>query len=212
MHPAAPAMLLRMSDRSALRETKGVRTRRRLLEEAIVRFGSRGYRATSVSEIARSVGLTQAAAYAYFDSKESLFDAAVDADATAVLDQAEVLATSAPAAQVVPMLLIGLLGSLEDHPLLHRVLGGQEPDAIARLINLPSLGRLTGIIATKVQAAQEAGEIRTDIDPVMFADGAETLLLGLLMSVTQVGRTSEPRRQMGVVHLFDRVLRVDPPT
>ncbi len=201
-----------MADADDLRETKGARTRRRLLEEAIARFGARGYRATSVSEIARSVGLTQAAAYAYFDSKEALFDAAVDADATQVLDAAETLASNAPAAQVVPMLLIGLLGSLEDHPLLRRVLGGQEPEAISRLINLPSLGRLTGIIAVKVRDAQERGEIRADIDPVMFADGAETLLLGLLMSVTQVGRTSEPRRQMGVVHLFDRVLRVDPPS
>lgn len=191
------------------KETKGERTRRRLLEEAIVRFGARGYRATSVSEIARSVGLTQAASYAYFDSKEALFDAAVDEDARQVLARAEQLAAQVPAEQVVPMLLIGLLGSLEEHHLLHRVLGGQEPDALARLVNLPALSRLTEIIREKVSAAQERGEVREDIDPTLFADGAETLLLGLLMSVTQVGRTSEPRRQMGVLHIFDRVLRSD---
>ena len=40
-----------------------------------------GYRTTSVSEIARAAGLTQATAYAYFDNKESLFVAAVDVDA-----------------------------------------------------------------------------------------------------------------------------------
>ena len=69
--------------------TKGERTRLRLLELAIERFGERGYRATSVSEIARAAGLTQAAAYAYFPSKEALFDAAVDADAAPLVEEAE---------------------------------------------------------------------------------------------------------------------------
>jgi AcrR family transcriptional regulator len=191
------------------KETKGERTRRLLLEEAIARFGARGYRATSVSEVARSIGLTQAAAYAYFDSKESLFDAAVDADANALLDQAITLAETAPTQQLIPMLLVGLIGSLDQHPLVHRVLGGQEPEAVARLINLPSLARLTQLIAARVAAGQKDGDIRRDLDPEMFANGAEALLMGLLMSVTQVGQTREPRRQMGVVHLFDRVLRVE---
>ena len=62
--------------------TKGERTRQRLLALAIEHFGDRGYRATSVSEIARAAGVTQATAYAYFDNKESLFVAAVDDDAT----------------------------------------------------------------------------------------------------------------------------------
>jgi len=199
-----------MDDVDPRRETKGERTRRRLLEEAIVRFGSREYQATSVSEIARSVGLTQAASYAYFDSKEALFDAAVDQDATTVLDGAERVAASAPAEQVIAMLLIGLLAGLEEHPLLHRVLGGQEPDALVRLVNLPALQRLSHIIEAKVSAAQKRGEVRSDIDPQLFADGAEALVLGLLMSVTQVGQTTEPRRQMGVLHVFDRVLRIEP--
>jgi AcrR family transcriptional regulator len=191
------------------RETKGERTRRLLLEEAIARFGARGYRATSVSEVARSIGLTQAAAYAYFDSKEALFDAAVDSDANALLDQAISLAETTPAQQLIPMLLVGLIGGLEQHPLVRRVLGGHEPDTVPRLINLPSLARFTDLIATRVEEGQQTGEVRTDLDARMFASGAEALLLGLLMSVTQVGQTSEPRRQMGVVHLFDRVLRVD---
>lgn len=191
-------------------ETKGERTRRLLLEQAIARFGARGYRATSVSEIARSIGLTQAASYAYFDSKESLFDAAVDEDANRLLAQAQTLAGNASAEQLIPMLLVGIIGSLDQHPLLRRVLAGLEPDAITRLVNLPALGRLTELIAEKVSAAQETGEVRRDLDASMFASGAEALLLGLIMSVAQVGQTSEPRRQMGVVHLFDRALRVDP--
>ena len=48
---------------------------------------------------------------------------------------------------MVPMLIMCLLAGLEHHPLTRRVVGGHEPDALQRLINLPALGRLTGDIA-----------------------------------------------------------------
>jgi AcrR family transcriptional regulator len=188
-------------------ETKGERTRRRLLEIAIERFGERGYRATSVSEIARAAGLTQAAVYAYFESKEALFDAAVDADAAALVQETEVLAADVPVRQLIPMLLLFFIGGLERHPLAHRVVGGDEPDALNRLVNLPALGRLTGDIADAVRTGQARGEVRADLDADLFASGAETVLLSLLMSVTQVGSSTEARRQMGVVTIFDAVLR-----
>ncbi len=192
-------------------ETKGERTRRRLLEIAIERFGERGYRSTSVSEIARSAGLTQAAVYAYFDSKEALFDAAVDADAGAAVAETSAMVTDTPANQLVPMLLMLLLGSVDRHPLVHRVVSGQEPDALKRLINLTALSELTQSIAERVGAAQAAGEVRSDIDPEMFANGAEAIILSLLMSVTQVGASTEARRQLGVLTIFDTALRTPAP-
>ncbi len=187
--------------------SKGERTRRRLIELAIERFGERGYRATSVSEIARAAGLTQAASYAYFENKEALFDAAVDADAAAILRSTTSRVSDLPAGQLVPMLLVFFLGSLNDHPLVRRVLSGQEPEALRRLVNLPALAELTDLIATRVRAAQERGEVRTDLDPALFASGAETILVSLLMSVVQVGQSTEARRQMGVLTIFDAVLR-----
>jgi len=188
-------------------ETKGERTRRRLVELAIERFGERGYRATSVSEIARAAGLTQAAAYAYFPSKEALFDAAVDADADAAVSAAADRAGETPPNQIVPMLLVLLLGSLDDHPLVKRVLGGHEPDALRRLINLPALGHLTETIADRVRAGQHEGQVRSDLDAEMFSTGAEAIILSLLMSVVQVGASTEARRQLGVITIFDTALR-----
>ncbi len=187
--------------------TKGERTRLRLLDLAIERFGERGYRATSVSEIARGAGLTQAAAYAYFPSKEALFDAAVDADAVALVDAAKARATAVPVGQLVPMLIMCLLAELEHHPLTRRVVGGHEPDALQRLVNLPALGRLTGDIADAVRTAQSRGEVRDDVDADLFASGAETIVVSLVMSVTQVGASTETRRQLGVLSIFDAVLR-----
>jgi AcrR family transcriptional regulator len=188
-------------------ERKGERTRRRLLELAIERFGERGYRATSVSEIARAAGLTQAAAYAYFPSKDALFDAAVDADADAAVSDAAAQSVATAPSQLVPMLLIFLLGSLDQHPLVKRVLSGQEPEALSRLINLDALAHLTLTIADRVREGQATGEVRADLDAELFATGAETIILSLLMSVVQVGSSTESRRQRGVLTIFDAVLR-----
>ncbi|MCX7619897.1 MAG: TetR/AcrR family transcriptional regulator [Acidimicrobiales bacterium] len=187
--------------------TKGERTRQRLIEIAVDRFGARGYRATSVSEIARAAGLTQAASYAYFENKEALFDAAVDADAIAILRATASRVADLPANQLVPMLLVFILGSLDDHPLVKRVLSGQEPEALRRLINLPALAELTALIADRIRDAQQRGEVRADLDPDLFASGSEAILLSLLMSVVQVGQTTEARRQLGVLTIFDTVLR-----
>ena len=78
-------------------ETKGERTRRRILEMAVDCFGRRGYRATSVSEIARAANLTQAASYAYFDNKEALFREAVDTDVSNLIDEISALVADVPA-------------------------------------------------------------------------------------------------------------------
>ncbi len=191
----------------AERATKGERTRKRLLEIAIARFGDRGYRATSVSEIARAAGLTQAAAYAYFNSKEALFDAAVDADADAAITEAVAQGAGIPPNELVPMLLIFFIGNLETHPLVKRVLGGHEPDALKRLINLPALAHLTDTIAARVREGQSTGQVRSDLDAEAFSNGAETIILSLMLSIVQVGSSTEARRQMGVLSIFDAVLR-----
>ena len=204
---AGSPLLESVSDGGPHAETKGERTRRRLVEIAIERFGDRGYRTTSVSEIARAAGLTQAAVYAYFDSKETLFDAAVDADAAAAIVETSRQAEHTPANQLVPMLLMLFLGNIDRHPLVRRVLAGKEPDTLPRLVNLPALGELTATIAARVRVAQDAGEVRTDIDAEMFSNGAEAILLSLLMSVVQVGASTEARRQLGVLTIFDTALR-----
>jgi AcrR family transcriptional regulator len=187
--------------------TKGERTRARLLELAIERFGDRGYRSTSVSEIARAAGLTQAAAYAYFDNKEALFEAAVDEDAAALLARAHDVADGTDIHALVPTLLLTALGLMDQHPLVQRILRGEERDQLIRLVNLPALTDLRDWIAEEVKAAQTDGRARPDIDPEAFADGAETTIIALLMAVLQVGSTTEARRQVGVLTVWDRILR-----
>src|SRR5918995_3975740 len=154
---------------------KGARTRQRLLEIAVRRFAADGFRRTSVSDIAREAGLTPAAAYAYFAGKESLFQAAVDADASALIDAArEAGARGGSARERLFLFVAELRERVEDHPLARRVLSGLEPDVAARLVTIPSLVALTAGLADELAEAQAAAEIRRDADPAQLAVGLET--------------------------------------
>jgi AcrR family transcriptional regulator len=187
-------------------ETKGERTAKRLLEIAVKRFGDRGFRATSVSEIAREAGLTQAAVYAYYDSKTALFDAAVDHDAEQVIARAQESAAGTDALSLIPALLLAAHDALDDHPLVRRVLRGEEPDALGRLINLPALSDFTASLASVVRDAQGGGTVREDLDAEAFAEGAETITLALLLGMEQL-RNIEGRRQVAVARFFADSLR-----
>lgn len=162
---------------------KGDRTRARLLEISVRRFAADGYRRTSMSEIAREAGVSAAAVYGYFAGKEGLFEAAVDADAEALIDGA--LAAVGGAAGLEerwPMLFDRLVGGLEEHPLARRVLAGHEPEIIERIVALPSLIELRATIAGALQAAQDGGRLRPDVDPLTMATGLETIVVSLLIS------------------------------
>lgn len=188
-------------------ETKGERTRRRLLELAIAHFGSNGFRATSVSEIARAAGITQAAVYAYFANKEELFVAAVDADASSLIAESRAAVAGTPIRQFIPAWIVELFSRLDRHPLARRVLAGQEPEVVPRLIELPALAAATAQFEGEVREAQDRGEVRRDIDPRKIAAGAEALIVSLLFSTVQVGGLATHRHQSGVIEAFDAMLR-----
>lgn len=187
---------------------KGERTRRRLLDIAVRRFAADGFRRTSVSDIAREAGLTPAAAYAYFAGKEGLFQAAVDADAAALIDAARLAAAGGASAREQLFLFVTELRErVDEYPLARRVLSGLEPEVAARLVTIPSLVALTAGLAEDLAVAQAAGEIRPDVDPAELAVGLETIILSLLMAELQTGLTVEPERQAGVLAVVDAALR-----
>ena len=128
-------------------ETKGERTRRKLLEIAIAQFGAYGFRQTSVTDITREAGLTQAACYAYFGNKTELFREAVDTDVADLIDEASGQVREMPCRQLLPALVLFLGGGLDRHPLTRRVLQGREPDAGAGRIDLPAIHVIGHLVA-----------------------------------------------------------------
>lgn len=188
-------------------ETKGERTRRRLLEIAVRRFADDGYRATSVSAVAREAGVSQAAVYAYFANKEALFDAAVDLDAAELIAGARAeLDEDLPLVDLIPGLLLHLRLGVERHRLARRVLAGQEPEVIHRLADLPALEDITAELTRRLEAAGIEGVVDPTIDPATLALGVETVVLGLLMSSVQVPGEAD-RRVPAVLAVFQTLFR-----
>ena len=193
--------------------TKGELTRRAILDAAIARFGRDGFRATSVTEIARDAGVSGTAAYAYFPNKEALFLAAVDDDAAAVLQEG-VVTLVGPAKPLVPrrpddwrsLLVFTLIDAVGRHPLAGRLLAGLDPEVTPRVLDTPALNDLRAACADQLRREQEAGLIRGDIDATAVARGIVAIMLSLLMSVVQLGADTAAIYADDVRAVFDAAL------
>lgn len=188
-------------------ETKGERTQARILQAAVDRFGANGFRATAVAAVARDAGVSAAAPFAYWPSKEALFDAAVDRDAHDVI--AELLGGLGEGMEVTELLglvnqLVAVLGH---HPLARRVLAGQEPEVIDRVLELPAFHDLRALLTQLVVAGQEAGLVRADIDPARAAIGIESITLALAMATLQLQEPPNPERAAGVAEILFAAFR-----
>ena len=196
-----------MVSTTAAAGTKGDRTRRRLLEIAVARFAADGFRRTSVSDIARDADLTPAAIYAYFAGKEALFQAAVDADASALIDESRAAVEGLAMREGIGAMVSVLLTRVTEHPLAARVLSGREPDVIDRLLELPSLHQLTEETTVGIEVAQAEGDIRPDVDAHLMAEGLESIVLSLLMSSLQANVGSDSPRAVATRAVLDAALR-----
>ena len=188
-------------------ESKGERTRRAILEAAIVRFAREGFRATSLTSVARDAGLSATGIYPYFPNKEALFVAAVDEDAAREIEDG--LAGVSPDDLIGDWrhVIVGFLDALDRHPLARRVLAGLEPDFTVRLIGIPALDQLRKDLADSLETLQLSSAVRDDLDPRAMASGFLTIWLSLLMSLVQTG--SNPVDLLGeeVVAVFDAAMR-----
>jgi AcrR family transcriptional regulator len=191
---------------------KGIRTRKAILEAAVAHFATAGRRGTSVPAIARQVGLTPGAVYAYFPSKQALFEEAVDADAAGLIADAlpEILAGSFDGD--FGRVFQRLLQALPAHPLARRVLAGEEGRGIERLVLLPSEQRLRAGLTRALARRQVDGTVRPDISPDVLAIGLEAIVEGLLIAIIQTGGAPpDPERSAAVLAVLDAALRPPPP-
>jgi AcrR family transcriptional regulator len=187
---------------------KGERTRRALVAAAIQRFAVDGLKGVTLTDIARMVGISPAAVYAYFPGKDALFTAAVDADAAGLIERAvPELARGRPVTDWTRLVGV-LLDGLAYHPLARRVLAGLEPEQTRRLIGIPALVNLREGIARLVEAGQARGELRSDIDARLVADGLGTIILTLLIAILQTGGEPDQDRVKGVVAVLDAALKM----
>jgi AcrR family transcriptional regulator len=163
------------------REAQAARRREILLETAFKMFSERGYRRTSVRDITRGAGVTEAVLYHYFNNKADLLTAVIARYAPFARFQ-EILGDlgDAPVDSVLRELsteflkllnarrsfVLGLLSEAASDPELGQILGG-----FLR-------GTVQGI-SQYLRRRQESGHINQEID-VLAA--AQALQGGLLLS------------------------------
>lgn len=192
---------------------KGTATKQRILDAAVARFASQGFRDTTVAAVARDAGVTAPAVHAYFGSKLELFHAAFSRDVAPVLTAfhggggpGRQLALDSTAAQhgLVPR----VAAEFAEHPLAMRVLQGNEPEHTAELMALPAVVEGHDQLTRRVAEDQKAGRLRDDLPAGALADALETLVFALLLAPVQMsGENSDPGRQWAIAAVISRGLR-----
>lgn len=174
----------RVADGSAKRRgsyAKSTQQRDRIIRAALEYFGQQGYHGTSMREIARNVGLSQAGLLHHFPTKPELL--------TAVLDSRDTLSGAAAAAAVdrAQDPLAGLVAVVTDNsanrPLVQMfvVLSAEATDE-----NHPAhdyfrqrARRVIGLMRAGLQQAAEQGLLRSDLDLDRLARQCQALMYGL---------------------------------
>lgn len=80
-----------------------------------------------------------------------------------------------------------LIDALDRHPLARRVLAGLEPQATQRVLQLPALDRLRGVLADRLRDGREFGLVRPDLDVDRVGRGLVSLWVTLLLAAVQFG-------------------------
>lgn len=181
-----------------------------MLEAAIASFASTGRRDTSIPTIARTVGITASAVYAYFPTKQALFEAALDADAAGLIVDAlpEVMAGDDFAIDFA-VVFARLTSALPAHPLARRVLAGDEPEGVERIAKLPAELRLHHALAALLRRGQADGSIRNDVDAEDIAIGLDAIVTSVLMGILQTHH-ADAATSRGVLAVLDAAIRPYP--
>jgi AcrR family transcriptional regulator len=165
-------------DAPARRYAKGEAKRRQILDAALAVVAERGYRNSSLQEIADAVGLTKAGVLHYFDSREELMAEVVserDVHDRATFEGVE------------PDLLGTLSRTIEHNgsvpglvQLYSRlVIEAEAPEHPAHAYVRERYDEIVNSLAESVRQRQRDGSVRRDIDPMVVARAATALSDGL---------------------------------
>jgi AcrR family transcriptional regulator len=160
-----------------------------VLSAAVALFIRKGYDATSIDDIAKSLGVTKSAVYHHVTSKEQLLSEALD-EALDELDNTVDAAAKAsgPASQrlrdVVRRSVEVLVAHQSAVTLLLRVHGNSETELAA----LTRRRRIDRALAALVKEAVDEGALRSDLDP----DVLSRLMFGMVNSLVEWYRPHGP--------------------
>lgn len=168
------------------RQAQAAYRRELLLETAYRLFAERGFRATSVRDITRAAGVTEAVLYHYFASKAALFRAVLEAySPLAGYQQIIVENADAPVEAMLDRLGAAFLRLVRERRAFVMTLLSEaphEPDLAGALAG--TLGAAVEGVATCLAERQRRGEIAPDRD---VTAAARALQGGLLVHFLTTG-------------------------
>jgi AcrR family transcriptional regulator len=146
--------------------------RAQILREAAQLFGSRGFKGTTTRDVAARVGITEAALYRYFPSKEAMYAAILDERMAAadLLAPIEPLAAAGDDRGVFTELALTLLRSVEADPSMLRLVlySALEGHEMAKPFQEGRIRRLRDFLSHYVERRTREGAFR-DVDPALGA-------------------------------------------
>lgn len=162
------------------RTKRGEESRSRLLDAAAAEFARVGYHAAKVSDIVAAAGLTQAAFYLYFPSKEAIYGELVTDFRTrlqALADAGRLVTSPSPGAvrHQVRANLVALFHFLMADPDRTTVAAIQDPN------REETIHEVSERIRTNLRANQATGIVRADLDDSLVAEAMLGLVERLLL-------------------------------
>lgn len=146
--------------------------RAQILREAAQLFGSHGFNGTTTRDVAAQVGITEAALYRYFPSKEAMYAAILDERMASaeLLEPVEPIAAAGDDRAVFSVLALTLLRSVEADPSILRLIlySALEGHELARPFQEKRILRLREFLTAYIARRTKEGAFRA-IDPKLAA-------------------------------------------
>jgi AcrR family transcriptional regulator len=182
-------------------------TAERTLRAALDAFGTRGYGATSLDDLARELGIRKQTILYWYPSKEALLDAAIDrvaAEVTVRLERA--VAGAEPGFERVEAIVRAMFRLAARHPTMLgflREVTRLGPPASSRLLGAiaPLIDRAAGFLA----AEMDAGRIRRH-DPRLILLAAYSMVTGLATEVEVLRAFGEEPTLASLVRRRDELI------
>jgi AcrR family transcriptional regulator len=174
---------------SAKRTRRGPYTRKQILDASLRLFSERGFASTTVRDIARLAGITDAAIYYHFASKRELLEARVDEGGCVTsLQNLERFGADAPISGALLWMARGAINLMDENREFLRLiimegLGGDEA-AIGQYRRLVDLWE--GALTTVLQRYADKGEFPKNSPPHLARHIVYTILMAFQDSL--IGR------------------------
>ena len=201
-------------------------TRDRVLQVAQVLFAERGYRGTSLRDIAKRIGIKAPSLLHHFPSKQQLYLAVLDKMFESLEDAANAVAWGRESRQERMRQAVGdAIDFIASHPDFVRIMWKEMADesGVGRQVLKRRLPPLFSTAVNFIFRGQRDGEFRAEIDPLHFMWSLNSITIGYFTTAAMIRRLwsmnlLEPvmieRRKREVIDMVERTLFTtqSPPT